>query len=89
MGHLTHSKDEVYRLLAERLNKNPIGAPINETLMTILHNLYTESEAILGSKFPLLPMPLEQISDITGIEPEPLKTMEMESKSLLWLKTYA
>lgn len=85
MGHLTNSKDEVYRLLAERLNKNPIGAPINETLMTILHNLYTESEAILGSKFPLLPMPLEQISEITGIEPEPLKTMlnSMADKGLV------
>ncbi len=85
MGHLTHSKDEVYRLLAERLNRNPVGAPINETLMTILHNLYSESEAIVGSKFPLLPMTLDQISGITGIGPEPLKPMlnSMADKGLV------
>lgn len=73
MGHLTHAKDEVYRLLAERLNKNPVGAPVNETLMTILHRLYTETEALVGSKFPLLPMKLGQIAGITGIKEEQLK----------------
>ncbi|MDR3586492.1 MAG: (Fe-S)-binding protein, partial [Desulfosporosinus sp.] len=45
MGHLVNDKDQVYRILAERLNRNPVGAPINDTLMTILHRLYTESEA--------------------------------------------
>lgn len=75
MGHLTHAKDEVYRLLAERLHKNPVGAPLNETLMAILHRLYTESEALVGSKFPLLPMTLEQIAGMTGIEAEQLKTI--------------
>ncbi|MFZ5596033.1 MAG: ATP-binding protein [Bacillota bacterium] len=75
MGHLTHDKDEVYRLLAERLSKSPEGAPINETLMAILHRLYTESEALVGSKFPLLPMTLEQIAGITGISADQLKTI--------------
>ena len=75
MGHLTHDKDEVYRLLAERLSKSPEGAPINETLMAILHRLYTESEALVGSKFPMLPMKLEQIAGITGISTDQLKTI--------------
>ncbi|MFZ5643231.1 MAG: ATP-binding protein [Bacillota bacterium] len=75
MGHLTHDKDEVYRLLAERLSKSPEGAPINETLMAILHSLYTESEALVGSKFTLLPMTLEQIAGITGISADQLKTI--------------
>jgi len=75
VGHLTHDKDEVYRLLAERLNKNPVGAPINDTLMTILHRLYTETEAMVGSKFPLVPMTLEQITGITGIKKDQLKTI--------------
>lgn len=73
MGHLVNNKDEVYRLLAERLNKSPVGAPINDTLMAILHRLYTESEAIVGSKFPLVPMALEQIVNITGIKEQQLK----------------
>ncbi len=75
MGHLINAKDEVYRALAERLNKNPVGAPVNETLMAILHRLYTESEAMVGSKFPLLPMTLEQVSGLTGIKEEQLKTI--------------
>lgn len=75
MGHLTHDKDEVYRLLAERISRSPEGASINETLMEILHRLFTESEAQVGSKFPLLPMTLEQITGITGIKGEQLKTV--------------
>lgn len=75
MGHLVNDKEQVYRLLAERLDRNPVGAPINETLMDILYRLYTESEAIVGSKFPLLPMPLEKIADLTGIEPKQLEVI--------------
>lgn len=75
MGHLHHDKDQVYRVLAERLNRNPVGAPVNETLMAILHRLYTESEAMVGSKFPLVPMTLEQIVGITGIKEDELKTI--------------
>ncbi|MTI84978.1 MAG: 4Fe-4S dicluster domain-containing protein [Firmicutes bacterium] len=73
MGHLVHDKEQVYRMLAERLNKNPVGAPINDTLMTILYRLYTENEAMIGSKFSLAPMTLEQIASITRIEREQLK----------------
>jgi len=75
MGHAVNAKDEVYRLLAERLNKNPVGAPVNETLMAILHRLYTEGEAMMGSKFPLFPMTLEQIAGITGVQDGQLKTI--------------
>ena len=66
MGHLTGSKEEVYMALAQRLNRNPVGCPVNETLMEILHRIFTVSEAELGSKFPLLPMTLDKISEITG-----------------------
>jgi formate hydrogenlyase subunit 6/NADH:ubiquinone oxidoreductase subunit I len=72
MGHLIYEKDEVYRLLAERLNKNPVGAPVNDTLMAILHRLYTETEAMVGSKLPLLPMTLDQIAAMTGIDDQQL-----------------
>ncbi len=43
--------------------------------MEILHRLYTESEAEVGSKFPLLPMALDKISGITGRGIEELKNI--------------
>ncbi len=75
MGHLVNAKEEIYQALAERLSKTPEGAPVNEHLMAILHRLYTESEAMVGSKFPLLPMPLAKISTLTGIEEQQLKAI--------------
>ncbi len=81
MGHLVNSKEEVYFALAERLNKSPVGAPISANLMAILKQLYSESEAILGSRFPLLPMTLEQIIEITRINKEELLvTLESMAK---------
>ena len=85
MGHGLNAKEELYRALAKRLNKNPIGVPINEGLMEILHCLYTESEALVGSKFPLLPMPLEKIAGLTGLGRPELETIleSMADKGLL------
>jgi len=68
LGHIINAKEEIYHALAERLSKTPEGAPINEHLMAILHRLYTESEALVGSKIPSIPMPLKKISSLTGIE---------------------
>ena len=67
MGHLVNGKEEAYRALAERLSRFPIGAVINETLMGILRLLYTETEAAVGSKFPVKPRPFAEIRDLTGI----------------------
>lgn len=85
MGHLINNKEEVYRALAERLNKNPVGAPINEFLMEILHRLYTESEALVGSKFPLVPMSFDHISDIVGVKKVELRQIleSMANKGLV------
>lgn len=75
MGHIINAKEEIYHALAERLSKTPEGSPINETLMAILHRLYTESEAMVGSKFPLVPMTLDKIAAITGMDETELKTI--------------
>lgn len=85
MGHLTNCKDEVYRALAERLNREPVGAPINATLMAILKRLYSKSEALIGSKFPLVPMKTERIAGIVGIASEELKPIldSMADKGLV------
>lgn len=73
MGHLTMAKEEVYRALAKRLDKNPVGAPVNETLMKILHIMFTETQAMIGSKFPAGMVKLEKLVEITGIPAEELK----------------
>jgi len=85
LGHIINAKEAVYQALAERLSKTPEGAPINEDLMAILERLYTESEAIVGSKFPMLPMTLEKIAIITGIKEKELKIIldEMSEKGLV------
>jgi len=73
MGHGTNAKEAAYMLLAERLNKNPVGTPINEELMEILHHLYSESEAMVGGKFPMAPMKFEQIASSTGFQKDELE----------------
>jgi len=75
LGHMINAKEEIYHALAERLSKTPEGAPINEDLMAILHQLYTESEALVGSKFSSIPMTLNKIARITGIEETELKVI--------------
>jgi len=75
LGHIINSKEEIYQALAERLSKTPEGAPINEQLMAILHRLYTESEALVGSKFSSIPMTLDKIATITEIKEEDLKVI--------------
>lgn len=72
MGHLTLAKGEVYRELARRLEKNPVGAVVTDTLMEILYRMYSEPEALVGSKFPMRPSTLEKLSACTGIAPEEL-----------------
>lgn len=85
MGHLINAKEEVYRALAERLNRYPVGAPVNETLLSILHRLYTETEAMVGSKLPLQPLTLEKIADLTGMGRTELQKLleDMSLKGLI------
>ncbi|GAV22885.1 4Fe-4S dicluster domain-containing protein [Carboxydothermus pertinax] len=73
MGHLGFSKEEVFKALAKRLHKNPVGAPYSETLMKILKTLYTEQEAEIGSKFPGGFVTIDKLSAATGIETTELK----------------
>lgn len=85
MGHLVYGKEEAYQALAERLSRFPIGAVINETLMGILKLLYTETEAAVGSKFPVKPRPLAEIVEMTGMGEQELAPIleNMASKGLV------
>jgi len=85
MGHIINAKEEVYQVLAERLSRTPEGAVINEEFMKLLHLLYTESEALVGGKFPSIPIPLKKIAKITGLEETELKVIldDMSNKGLV------
>lgn len=67
VGHLGSGKKEVFLALARRLQENPIGAPLNETLMQILYTLFTEKEAAIGSSFPQGITNLSRLSSVTGL----------------------
>ncbi len=85
MGHMTIAKKKVYEKLAQRLDQNPVGAVINETLFNILNIMYTEAEAAIGSKFPQRPSSFESIVDKMGLpEKELVKLLdEMANKGLV------
>lgn len=53
MSH--HASSSGYRSLAQRLNKFPQGAPASELLFKIFSVLFSEKEAALLSRLPLLP----------------------------------
>lgn len=68
MGHLGSGKTDVFRALAERLDKNPVGAPMNETLMRILHTMYSEREAAIASQFPPGFITLDKLAAASGLD---------------------
>lgn len=72
MGHLGHGKADALRALAERLHRNPVGAPLNETLLRILNIMYTEKEAAIGSRFPIGFTSLDRLAELTGLPPAEL-----------------
>jgi formate hydrogenlyase subunit 6/NADH:ubiquinone oxidoreductase subunit I/DNA-binding transcriptional ArsR family regulator len=85
MGHLTFAKEEVYKALANRLDKNPVGAPLNETLLQILKIMYTEKEAEIGSKFPAGFSTADRLAEISGLSREEITAHleEMAVKGLV------
>lgn len=85
MGHLSVAKQDVFKALAQRLDQNPVGAPLNETLMRILHIMYTEVQAMIGAKFPQGLVRFEKLVDIMGLDPEELRQHldDMANKGLV------
>ncbi len=73
MGHLVNSKVDIYTALADRLHKNPVGNPVNEDLIELLYRIYSEGEAVIGSKFPFGPATLEEIAAVAGIDQDKLQ----------------
>ncbi len=59
---------QAYLSLQERLAKWPEGAPDADELFEIFQILFTEEEALVGSKMPMRPTDFEGIVEATGIE---------------------
>lgn len=71
MGHITDSKSYLVPLI-DRLNQYPIGLVDNEILRKMLAILFTEEEAYVGSKFPLMEATLDDLIRKTGYDGEKL-----------------
>ena len=68
-------EDEVYRALAEYLDRMPIGAPMSEELLDILRILFTPEEAELAVRLPAFNTSLEDIAKMTGMQEDRLGEM--------------
>ncbi len=71
MGHIADSKSSLVPLI-DRLNKYPIGLADNDKLRELLSLLFTEDEAFVGSKFPLIEATLSDMVRKTGWTEEKL-----------------
>jgi electron transport complex protein RnfB len=67
--------DDVYLALAKHLDEMPMGAPMSDELMEILHIIYTPEEAELAVKLPFAESTLEELSGMTGMPVEDLEPM--------------
>lgn len=71
MGHITYSKNHLVPLI-DRLNKYPIGLVDNELLREILSLLFSEQEAYVASRFPLMEATLPELCQRTGMNSDEL-----------------
>lgn len=84
MGHIASSKNSLIPLI-DRLNKYPIGLVDNEILREILSLLFSETEALVASKFPLHEATLTELSKRTQMSGEELLSVldSMAEKGLI------
>ncbi|MFZ5517304.1 MAG: ATP-binding protein [Candidatus Zhuqueibacterota bacterium] len=89
MGHIEHSKKSLVPLI-DRLNKYPIGLVDNEILREILSLLFSETEAFVASKFPLMEATISELTRATKMnEAELLPVLNtMADKGLIFDMPY-
>jgi NAD-dependent dihydropyrimidine dehydrogenase PreA subunit/DNA-binding transcriptional ArsR family regulator len=63
---------EAYVALQERLAKSGEGAPKADELFEILSILFTEEEALVASKMPMLPATFDDLAEATGMDSDRL-----------------
>jgi Pyruvate/2-oxoacid:ferredoxin oxidoreductase delta subunit len=71
MDHLV-GKEEILKQLQKRLHQNPVGLPEHPSVFEILSILFTEKEAEVGAKFPLVLVTIEELQKVTGLNKEEL-----------------
>ncbi|HPO13626.1 MAG TPA: 4Fe-4S dicluster domain-containing protein [Candidatus Hydrogenedentes bacterium] len=72
MGH-TVNPDREYRLLQQRLDRMPTGAPDSPILMQILKLLFSPEEAELARRVPAKPISLEKLAQKLNLSPQELQ----------------
>ncbi len=84
MGHHTNP-DREYRLLQQKLDRTPTGAPDSPVLMQILKMLFRPAEAELAVRIPGKPTSLESLSHKTGVPAEELskRLSELAERGLM------
>ncbi|MBN2013408.1 4Fe-4S dicluster domain-containing protein [candidate division KSB1 bacterium] len=84
MGHIQNAKSSLVPLI-DRLNQYPVGLVDNDILREILSILFSEQEAFVASRFPLIEATLDEISNLTIIpETELLPILDsMADKGLI------
>lgn len=89
MGHHQDAKNSIVPLI-DRLNRYPIGLPDSETLRQILAILFSEEEAYVASRFPLLEASLKELSRATGWAEDRLEPVleRMAGKGLIMEPSY-
>ena len=90
MGHLAGDKSTLTPLI-DRLNRYPIGLVDSARLRAILSLLFDETQAWVGSCFPLHEATLEELAKRTEIPPEQLRPVleAMADKGLVMDLPYA
>lgn len=84
MGHIANT-DREYRLLQQRLDRMPTGAPDSPVLMQILKMLFTPADAELARRVPSRPTSLDDLSRKVNVPAEALgkKLGELAERGLM------
>ena len=72
MGHVT-GKEEILKQLRTRLHQNPIGLPEHPSIYEVLSILFTEKEALVGSKFPFGVVTIEELQKVMAMNRDELE----------------
>jgi ferredoxin len=84
VGHIVNP-DREYRLLQQRLDRTPTGAPDSPVLMQILRLLFSPAEAELARHIPSRPAPLDAIARKLNLSQDELgdKLTDMAQRGLV------
>ena len=76
---------EAYLKLHERMAKSAEGAPAADELFEIFRILFTEEEALVGSRMPMMPTNFEGVATATEVDPDRLRQLlaSMGDKGLI------